>query len=364
MSLTDPEKNLLTLLGENPSISLSQLQNELPYKRINTVSKKIRDLRRTGYIRGPYYHINLNAVGKNRTHNVFAEIRFDPKQYDLVFQLITSIDCWEWIFPTIQGDTIFVVYRSNYYTYLTRLLAILKNAELIEYHVCSSQNRWFEQNPNFFGTIFPPVTNLFEDVTIDLAYPRRKHDVEWRFIDLIMMQYLQVQTCSVSEIQRTEKREYGRFWRRSKIKYSIEKIINVGIAERKHYNISPYPRGKCYLFLLLIEGDIMDMLQFIVNFGKGCRIYKAYTMCKDMGFVLCHISPQAGLELANTLEGLSPRIEARCLQLKSVHHALKKSFNDEHFDFETQRWTFPFATYKEQIEAILEKRKKIKRYFE
>lgn len=357
MSLTESEKKLLTLIGEDPSLSKSQLQHELQYKRINTVSKKIGDLRKGGYIKGPYYHINLNAVGKNRIHTIFAEIRFDPKQYDLVYQLITCIDCWEFIFPTIQGDTLFVIFRSNYYTYLARLLTILKNAGFIEYQAHSSQNRWFVQNPDFFGEIFPPIINLFEDVTIDQAYPKRTHNIQWRFIDLKVMEYLQVQTCNVSEIQRIEKKEFGQFWRRRKIKYSIEKILNAGIAERKHYNISPYPWFKCYYFLLLVEGDTTDVLKFSANFGKGCRIYKAFTLCKDIGFVWCQTSPQLGPELMNTLESLYPRIQIRCLQLKSVHHPLKKSFNEEHFDFETQRWTFPFTKYKEQIETIMEKRK-------
>ncbi len=357
MSLTEQEKRLLTLIGENPSLSLPQLQNGLQYKRANTVSKKMRDLKNAGYILGPYYHINLNAVGKNRIHNVLAEVRFDPKQYDAVFELITCIDCWEWIFPTIQGDTLFVVFRANYYTYLTRLLSILKDSGLIEYHVCSSQNRWFIQNPNFFGNVFPEVTNLFEDVTIDLTYPKGVRDMKWRFIDLKVMQYFQVKTCSISEIQRIEKKKYGRFWRRSQIKYTIEKIIDAGIAERKHYNISPYPRDRCYAFLLLVEGDAANVQKFIVNFGKGCRIYKIFTMCKDMGFVLCWTSPQVGPVLMITLEELYPRIETRCLQVKSMYHPLKKSFNDEHFDFESQRWTFPYKEYKEKLENIIEKRR-------
>lgn len=357
MSLTEPEKKLLTLIGEDSSLSSSQLQYALQYKRVNTVSNKIRDLREAEYIGGPFYFINLNAVGMNRIHNVLAEIRFDPKEYDAVLELITRIDCWEWIFPTIQGDTFFVMFRVNYYSYLTRLLSILKKAGLIEYQSYSSQNRWFIQNPNFFGSIFPSVTNLFEDVTIDLAYPEKTDDTQWRFIDLKMMQYLQVQTSSISEIQRREKRKYGRFWRRSQIKYTIEKIINAGIAERKHYNISPYPRSKCYAFLLLVEGDATDVLQFIVNFAQGCRIYKIFTTCKDVGFVYCWASPQLTPQLMYTLEGLYPRIQTRCLQMKSIHHPQRKSFNEEHFDFETQRWTFPFTKYKEQIETIIEKRK-------
>ncbi len=357
MSLTEHEKKLLTLVGEDPSLSRSDLQHLLQYKRVNTVSIKLKMLRRAGYVKGPYYHINLNAVGENRIHNVFAEVQFQPRQYDLVFELVTSINCWEWFFPTIQGNTFFIFFRSNYYAYLTRLLSIVKDAGLIEYQAYSSQNRLFAQNPNFLGRVFPSVDNLFENTTIDLPYPKKEHDTEWRFIDLKVMQYMQVRTCSIGEIQRMERKLFERFWRRNEIKYSFEKIVNSGVAERKHYNISPYPRNECYAFLLLVEGDTQDVVKFMVNFGKACRMYKVFTMCRDVGFLWCLTSPQLGPELMNTLESLSPRIRTRCLQLKSAYHPLKRSFNDEHFDFETQRWTFPFTKYKEQIETIIEKRK-------
>ncbi|MBU7014435.1 MAG: Lrp/AsnC family transcriptional regulator [Theionarchaea archaeon] len=358
MTLNDPEKNLLTLLGKDCSLSKSRLQHSLHYRRISTVSSKIASLRKAGYIRGPFYHINLNAVGENRVHNILTEIRFDPREYDSAFELITSIDCWEWIFPTMQGDTFFVVFRSNYYAYLTRLLSIIQHAGFITYEVHSSQNRWFVQNPDFFGEIIPPVSHVFDEVAIDLAYPERTSDTWWRFIDLQVMQYLQVKTCNISEIQRIEKRVYGRFWRRSQIKYSIEKICSAGIAERKHFNISPFPWIESYGFLLLVEGDPEDVVKFLVNFGQDCRLYKAYTMCRDMGFVWCVTSPQVGPELMNTLGGLSPQVQVRCLQLKSVHDPMKKSFNDEHFDIETQRWIFPFAHYKEQIKTLIEKKEK------
>ncbi len=360
MMITESEKKLLTLIGKNPSFPRSNLQHELKYKRASTLSNKMSDLRKSGYIRGPYYHINLNAVGTNRIYNTLAEIQFDPEQYDSVFQLITRIDCWEWIFPTIQGDTIFAFFRSNYSMYLTRLLNILKNAGLIIYRSYSSQNRWFVHNPDFFGSIYPEMTGLFEEVTLDLVYPERTRDINWRPIDLRMMQYLQVRTCSMSEIQRIEKKEREQFWRRRKIKYSIEKIIRAGVAERKHYNIAPYPRGEFYAFLLLVEGDGQDVLKFIVNFGKGNRIYKTYTMCKDMGFVWCWTSPQVGPELMKRLDNLRPRIQTRCLQLKSVghHDTLKISFNEEHFNCEKQQWEFPFKQYEEEIEKILEKRKR------
>ena len=360
MSLTESEMKLLTLLGENPSISRSKLQYELKYKRKNTLSTKIGDLREKGYIKGPYYYINLNAVGENPVYNTFAEIKFDPQQYRLVFQVISCIDCWEWIFPTIQGDTFFASFRSNCTMHLTRLLNILKDTKLITYKSYSSQTRWFVQNPDFSGSTFPQVPDIFEDVTLDLTYPEKTHTTRWEFVDLKVMQYLQVKTCSISEIQKIENKIHKRFWKRSKIKYSIKKIIDAGIAERKHYNISPYSRGECYPFLLMIEGDTNHILPFIVNFGKGCRMYKTYTMCENTGFVLCWTAPQLGSVVMKHLDTLYPHVQTRCLQLKAVGHTdtLKKSFTEEHFDFERQQWVFPLKKYEEKIEKILEKRKR------
>ncbi|MGD2249915.1 MAG: hypothetical protein PVF58_16020 [Candidatus Methanofastidiosia archaeon] len=359
MSLTKSEKNLLTLIGKNSSISRSTLQQEVKYKRLSTLSTKINYLMKKRYIKGPYYYINLNAVGENRIHSTFVEIRFSPEQYDLVFKLITCINCWEWIFPTIQGDTFFAFFRSNSTMYLSRLLNIVKDAGLTEYKSYTSQARFFVENPDFFGNPFPHVSHVFNEVTADMIYPEKAHNTTWKFIDLKVMQYLQVKTCSIAKIQKTEKKVYNRFWRRSKIKYSIKKIIDARIAERKHYNISPYPRGECSPFLLVVEGDHDHVLPFIVNFGKGCRMYKTYTMCEDIGFVLCWASPQVGPALMKELDNLRPHIQTRCLQLKSAGHedTLKQSFNEKHFDLENQRWIFPFRKYEEKIEKILKKEK-------
>lgn len=359
MSLTKSEKKLLTLIGKNPSISRSTLQYKVKYKRSSTLSTKMNDLIKKGYIRGPYYYINLNAVGENRIHNTFAEIRFSPEQYDVIFKLITCIDCWEWIFPTIQGDTFFAFFRSNSTMYLSRLLNIVKDAGLIEYKSYTSQARLFVQNPDFFGNAFPHVSHVFDEVTADMVYPEKAHNTTWQFIDLKVMQYLQVRTCSITEIQRREKKDYNRFWRRSQIKYSMKKIIDARIAEREHYNISPYPRGEYSPFLLVVEGDRDHVLSFIVNFGKGCRMYKTYTMCEDIGFVLCWTSPQIWPSIMKELDSLRPHIQTRCLQLKSAGHedTLKKSFNETHFDLESQRWIFPFRKYEEEIKKIVKKEK-------
>ncbi|MBU7046402.1 MAG: hypothetical protein HXS54_08180 [Theionarchaea archaeon] len=359
MKLTESEKRFLNLIGSNPSLSRSELLNQLEYKRETTISTKLSNLRKAGYIRGPYYHINLNAVGKNPIYNTLAVIRFDPQHYETVFSAIKCIDYWEWIFPTIQGDTLFTFFRSSNFGYLTRLLNLLKRCQMIEYRSYTSQNRWFVQNPDFFGSIFPQVTTLPETTDIALQYPEKSSDTEWRPIDLKMMQYLQVKTCNTGEIQKMEKKVRGRFWKRHEIKYSIQKIIDGGIADGKHYNISPYPRGECYAFLLLVEGNNQDILGFMANFGNTCRMYKTFTMADEVGFVWCWTSPEIGPVLMKRLENLRPHVEVRCLQLKSSGHGdtLKKSFNEEHFNFEKQEWTFSFRKNEKKILKIIEKRK-------
>lgn len=358
MDLTESEKKLLTLIGKNPSHTRSELLHELNYKRATTLSSKMSELRKTGYIKGPYYHINLNAVCETPVYNMLAEIRFSPHHYDVVFKSILCIDCWEWIFPAIQGETLFTFFRSSDCSHLHRLLNMLRDKGFIEYRSYSSQNRWVVQNPDFSGSVFPQTSDLFSPVDIELRYPQRTHDTTWQFIDLKVMQYLQVRTSSITEIQKLEMNLYKRFWRRHQIKYSIKKIIEAGIAERKHYNISPYPRGEDYAFLLLIEGDSLDVLQLISNFGKGCRLYKAFTMSGETGFLWCWCSPQVGPTLMKRLDDLRPRIKARCLPLKSRGYddTLKKSFNEELFDLENQKWTFHFKKCEQEIKKIMERK--------
>ncbi|MBU6998885.1 MAG: hypothetical protein HXS41_11130 [Theionarchaea archaeon] len=358
MDLTESEKRLLTLIGENPSHTRWELLQELNYKRPTTLSSKMSELKKAGYIRGPYYHINLNAVCETPVYSILAEIRFSPSHYDVVFKSILCIDCWEWIFPTIQGETLFAFFRSCDCSHLHRLLNVLRNEGVIEYRSYTSQNRWFVQNPDFSGSVFPQTSDLFRSVDIELCYPDKTHNTAWQFIDLKVMQYLQVRTTSIAEIQKLEKSLHGRFWRRHQIKHSIKKITEAGIAERKHYNISPFPRGEDYAFLLLIEGDSLDVLQFISSFGRGCRLYKAFTMSGGTGFLWCWCSPQVGPTLMKRLDNLRPRIEARCLPLKSRGHGdtLKKSFNEEYFDLEKQKWTFHFKKCKEEIEKVMERK--------
>jgi DNA-binding Lrp family transcriptional regulator len=72
--LSYKEKTLLTLLGENPDTPTETLIEATGYHHQSTLSKKKRELIKNGYLKGPYYYINLNAVGENELYDVYADI--------------------------------------------------------------------------------------------------------------------------------------------------------------------------------------------------------------------------------------------------------------------------------------------------
>ncbi len=354
--LSRREKTLLTLLGKDPDTPSAVLMEETGYRWASTVSKKKKSLETRGYIRGPYYHMNLNAVGENELFDIYTLISFDVAQYDTVFRLIEAIKCWKWIFPAIQGDRFFVYFQANYYSQISRLLGMIKKAGIIEYEFYSSQKKWIVQNPDFFGQDLLRYDILFRNRQLpSLCYPPRPR-LTWRQIDIRMMGYLQVRSLDINVIQESERDYFGYEWKRNQIKYSIRKLITHGIAERKHYNISPYPREECFSFLLLVSTPQIPATETVMaNFGDGCRIYKAYTLAGNTGIMICWTSPR---NIPRFLTAVEDREDVwiRAYQLKthSTPYMVKQSFDVENFDIENQRWIFPYHIYEQDITAYLE----------
>jgi DNA-binding Lrp family transcriptional regulator len=354
--LSDKEKALLTLLGKDPDIPYTILKKKIGYRWESTLSKKKKILERRGYIKGPYYHMNLHAVGENELFDIYALISFDVADYDLVFQLVKAIRCWKWIFPAIQGDRFFVYFEANYYSQISKLLGIIKAAGIIEYEFYSSQNRWIVQNPDFFGPDLLRYDALFNDCQLPcLSYPHTPR-ITWRQLDIRMMGYLQVRSLDITAIQRSEEVYFGHTWKKNQIKYSIRKLINTGIAERKHYNISPYPRSDCFSFLLLVSTPhAVTTKRVMNNFGAGCRIYKAYTLTGNTGIILSWTSTRNIPRFLSTMEEKED-IWIRAYQLKTHHtpYMVKQSFDIENYDLQNQRWIFPYQVYEQAIQDILE----------
>jgi DNA-binding Lrp family transcriptional regulator len=354
--LSHREKTLLTLLGKTPDISYEELKKATGYQWESTISKKKKILEAMGYIRGPYYHMNLHAVGENELFDIYALVSLDTSDYDLVFRMIKAIGCWKWIFPAIQGDRFFVYFQANYYSQISRLLGLLKRAGIIDYEFYSSQNRWIVQNPDFFGDDLLRYDTLFlEGQLPSLHYPPTPR-LYWRQLDIRMMGYLQVRSLDVNFIQSFEEHYFRYSWKKDQIKYSIRKLIKNGIAERKHFNISPYPREECFSFLLLITTTENTATERVMkNLGSGCRIYKAYTLAGNTGIMLSWASARNIPLFLGALEDRDD-VWVRAYQLKThtTPYMIKQSFDIRNFNLENQRWIFPYHEYEQTIMEYLE----------
>jgi len=360
--LSSREKTLLTLLGKDPDTLSKILLDATGYQYQATLSRKKKELHKKGYIRGPYYHINLNAVGNNELFDVYTDIQFDVSDYDFVFKLIQGIRCWRWIYPALQGDRFFVYFQSNYYTQISRLLHLIKKEGVIDYSFYSSQNRWVGENPDFFGEEMLSYDNLFEQCELpEMNYPYQPISKAWKPIDIRIMGYLQVRPCNIDSIQEFEQKSYGTMWKKNQINYRIQKLINYKIAERKHYNIAPYPRDKCFSFLLFVEtADPVVTLQVLRNLGRRCRVYKAYTSAGETGILLCWVSIRNMPTFLSGLEDMEEIwIKAYQLKAHTSPYMVKQSFDVSNFDPQSQRWIFPYKEYRDCINHLLEERSEI-----
>lgn len=330
------------------------------YKYEPAISKKKRELYKRGYLRGPYYHINLNAVGKNEIFDIYADIHFDTEYYDLVFNLIKAIGCWRWIFPALQGDRFFVYFQCNYHAQIAQLLNVLKKEGIIEHTFYSSQNQWIVENPDFFGREIISYDNLFSECPLpEMKYSHQKIEKTWRQLEIRIMGYLQVKSVDIGTILKYERDFYGYIWKKSQIKYAIQKLVEYHIAERKHYNVAPYPRDTCFSSLLFVLAETPSKtVQVMENLGKSCRVYRAYTLAGETGIMLCWASVRNIPEFLSAFENID-EVWVRAYQLKShtTRYMGRQSFDVSNFDLQTQRWIFPYHEYEKNIEHLLENHK-------
>lgn len=362
-SLNTKEKQILNILGKNPNISVKELINLTGYKWPSTISQKVNKFEKLGILKkGPYYDLNLSAVGKNQLYFVYVDIRFPSQYRDLVFRLIKLPECWRWIYPTIDTNRFFVFFQINHYNQIGKLLNLLREKDLISYEMFTSQNRWIVTNPNFSGKELPRLKE--PDLTKplpDIAYPELDLPIMWREVDLRLMQYLQVRTENLRKIQKMEYREFGTFWEYHQLKHSYRKIVDSGIVCGRYHHLSPYPQMECSTLLLLLESKDHDFLLHMMNqFAEGGRIHKAYTLAGDTGLMFLWASPQFMLNLLHFFdEFLDLEVRVAPLRTHNSKYLDKQSFHAEHFDLESQRWIFPYSKYEQEVKRILKKEKKL-----
>jgi hypothetical protein len=361
-SLNRRERQILNILGENPNASVKELMDITKYKWPSTISQKIDKFEKMGYLRkGPYYNLNLSAVGKNQLYFVYTDIMFPSENRDLIFDLIKQFECWRWIYPTIDTNRFLVHFQVNHYNQIGKLLTLMKEQDLISYDMLTSQNRWIKANPNFFGKEIPELTDPDLDKPLpEIGYPQLDLTTTWRDVDLRLMQYLQVQTDNLRKIQREEYRKYGNFWEYHQLKHSYRKIMGSGIVCQRAHHLHPYPLNECSTLLLFLESkDHGFLLQLMDQFAEKGRIHKSYTLAGDTGLMFLWASPRFMLNLLHFFDGF-PDLEVKVAPLRThgSKYLAKQSFHAEHFDVETQRWIFPYSKYEEELQNALKRRKR------
>lgn len=361
--LNKKEKQILNILGKNHNASVKELMNVTGYKWPSTISQKIEKFEKLGYLgKGPYYDLNLSAVGKNQLYFVYVDIRFPAQNRDLVFELIKQLECWRWIYPTIDTNRFFVLFQVNYYNQIGKLLTLLREKDLISYEMFASQNRWITDNPNFSGEEIPELNDPDLDRPLpDITYPELNLSITWREVDLRLMQYLQIRTDNLRKIQKMEYKDYGNFWEYHQLKHSYKKIADSGIVHGKAHHLRPYPINECSTLLLLLESkDHEFLLHLMHQFAEEGRIHKSYTLAGDTGLMFLWASPRFMLNLLHYFDEY-PDLEVRVAPLRTHNsrYLEKQSFHAEHFDVENQRWFFPYSKYEEEILTVLKREKRI-----
>ncbi|MBU7015980.1 MAG: hypothetical protein HXS44_00610 [Theionarchaea archaeon] len=327
------------------------------YKREDVIAKKIRKFRELDILKGPYYDINLGAVGENQMYDIYTDVTLSSEDRDLVFQIFKEILGARWIFPIQQEDRFLARFSCNHYSIIGKLFGLLKKKKLIAYKMAASRNRWIKMNPDFFGDPVPSSQTLFDPCTLpDISYPSIKPGIKWNSADITFMQYLQVETDSKSRIRDIEYKKYGHFWRYSQIQSSLRKIESSGIIQSKDYNISPYPRNKCCTFILVLNAlQKKPLLTVLHNFGRGCRIYKTYTMAGNTGFLFCWASTEIVPEIIEIFDNIDSITAERIYYLRthSGKYLHGSSFEASLFNTENQRWEFPYRRVKKEIENLI-----------
>ncbi len=360
--LNEKEKQILNMLGKNPTISVKELLNETGYKWSSTLSQKIEKFEKMGYLKkGPYCDLNLSSVGKNQLYSVYVDIKFHFQNRDLVFNILQQLECWRWIFPTIDINRFFAYFQVNHYNQIGKLLNILKEGGIITYDLYTSQNRWVLVNPDFFGEEVPELEG--PDLTKplpDMTYPDLHLDIIWKEVDLRLMQYLQVLTDNLRKIQKLEYKKFGNFWEYHQLKHSYKKIVDSGIIYEMCHHLRPLPVNECSTLLLFLGcKDQTFLLHLMDQFAEGSCIHKVYTVAGNTGLMFLWTSPSFMLNLLQYFDEFSDlEVKVAPLRTHDSKYLAKQSFHAEHFDVETQRWIFPYAKYEEEIQNALKKEKK------
>ena len=352
------DKIILNELGKDAETPISELLQHTGYRRKTSVYNRIRNLREEGYLYGPYYDINYNAIGTNRLYSIFVFANYYSEYRNVVLEAMRKIDCHTMIYPVRTAESYIGIYRCNNWNYIGSLFKLMKKwGWLKEYSVHKSEYRWIRQNPNFFGDLFPPSNYevpqgelpnyLYEDV--DTA-------VEFTKTDLIVMKYLSVRPYRLTQIRDIEYKYHNTKLKYHDLKRTFEKLVKSGILLEKSFVIFPLPLDMCSLFFLFSEGKNFEShLGLITHFGEDLRLNKTLIVVQKAIISYFLTYPLLEGKILGFIEKKLNYANIYGIKTYPSQEVSKHSFNDDYFDLNYQKWIFPYSEFRERLKELKEK---------
>lgn len=358
--LNEREKELLTVLGKNPEISMKELVNHTQYRRVSSIVRKIGQFREWDFVWGPVYVPDYGKLCKNPLHRLFCIIELD-KSYKTALEYLKLIEPLVWVYPVLSShkELLSVGFLSSNDAEVRALLQLLKDSNIITDYVVRARRHWdVIEPPNFFGDPVPSLDNLLDPCDVpDISYGH--HDTEWSECDITTLSYLQggYESIKLVEILKKERKLHNREWKYAQIKYSYEKMCKNKLIKKIYY-IYPYPLNQCAdFFLFLKTADIELTQRMLHNFARGGRIYREYSLYDEWGLMGCICHPAFVLGLMHTLDQIEEIKKKELYQVRSfppgIHYVGGHS-EFMYYDVEAQELEYPYHVFREKIKEKLE----------
>ncbi len=358
--LNDREKDLLTVLGKNPEMSLKGLLNNTKYKRVSSISKKVNYFREQDILLGPTHYVDLGKLCKNPLCKLFCILELN-QSFETVIEYLKLIEPLIWVYPVLSSrkELLTVGFLSSNHQEVKALLQLLKESNLItDYTARVRQHKFILENPNFFGDPVPSLDMLLNPCEFpDISFGQ--YDTEWTECDIATLSHLHggFESIKLIEILKKERKLYNRKWTYNQIKYSYEKMLKNKLIWKIYY-IHPYPLHQCADFFLFLKAEDREVTQTILyNFAREERIHREYSLLGDWGLMGCICHPQFVLDLMLKLDSIDEVAEKELYHVRSNPPGMRYIGGHAEFayyDVETQNLEYPYRLFKEKIREKLE----------
>jgi len=356
--LTDNEKELLTLLGKFPDISVKELSTHISYQWASTVSKTLKKLKELHIMGGPMYDVDFGKLSRNPTHWLFCIIE-SAMSHEAVLSYLRLIEPLRWVYPVLSPhkNVLNVGYISSDDDEVKALLRLLKNNNIItDFIVRTHSHERIVENPNFSGEVNPSLDNLLDPCELpDLSCGH--HDTNWNECDIAVLPYLETgyKETKLIEIMKAEKKR-GNNWTYEQLKYSREKMVRNNLI-KKRFTILPFSPLQCAVFMLFVKTDDTLLTRRILhNFARGAQVYKHYVLCGDWGQISCTSHPHFLTNLMHNLDKTKEITRKELYPLRSVVIDIPARIPTElrYFDIDKQTLVYPYPEFEKKIKEKLE----------